>query len=200
MPGNTGGVGSPGVVRRTTRKPASVRRAEITEAAAAQFARSGLAGTSLETIAAHVDVSHPRVVQMFGSKRALFLEALSAAYQRLTDEFDEAAATATAQPVPLTVLGDVYRRLLARDRTVGLMILQGYAASGDESVRAEAARHHSDVERRITALTGANSFEIRTFMATGLIITVSAALGLRGQRKDDAWAAALLNSVSGRVD
>lgn len=182
-------------LKPTTRKPAAVRRAEILDAAAAQFARTGLAGTSLETIAAGIDVSHPRVVQMFGSKRALFLDALSATYERVGAEFDAAGPVADA-PVPLAALGEAYRRLLARDPNVGLLILQGYAASGDESVRTAAARHHTQLERKITTLTAATSFEVRTFIATGLVITVSTALGLRGRRKDEAWAATLLSSFS----
>ncbi len=180
---------------RATRKPAAVRRAEIIDAATVQFARTGLAGTSLETIAADLDVSHPRVVQMFGSKRALFLDVLAATYERVAAEFD-AARTASGGRVPLAGLGEAYRRLLARDPDVGLVILQGYAACGEESVRTAAARHHTELERKITALTGATSFEVRTFIATGLTITVSTALGLRGKRKDEAWAATLLSSFS----
>ena len=165
---------------KTTRKPAAVRRAEIIDAATVQFARTGLAGTSLGAIAADLDVSHPRVVQMFGSKRALFLDVVSTTYARVAAEFDT-ARTASDGPVPLTALGEVYRRLLARDPHIALVILQAYAACGEESVRTAVARHHTDLERTITALTGATSFEVRTFIATGLIITVSAALGLRSR-------------------
>lgn len=175
------------------RKPASERRAEILDAAALQFAETGFAGTSLESIAARVEVSHPRVVQMFGSKRALFLETLSTAYDRICAEFDAAALANGSGPVPLIVLGAAYRRLLVRDRTVALVILQGYAA-GDEEVRGEAARHHKAIVTKIAALSGADEFGVRTFIATGLVVTVSTALGLPGQRKDEAWAAHVLSS------
>jgi AcrR family transcriptional regulator len=137
---------------------------------------------------------------MFGSKRALFLEALSRAYERVSAEFERAAGTVPDGRVSLIVLGDAYRRLLVQDQTVALVILQGYAASADESVRIEAARHHTDLERKITALSGADPFEIRTFISTGLILTVSAALGLRGKRQDEASAASLLNSIGQRAD
>lgn len=175
------------------RKPASERRAEILDAAAVQFAETGFAGTSLESIAARVEVSHPRVVQMFGSKRALFLETLSTAYDRICAEFDAAAVANGSGPVPLIVLGAAYRRLLVRDRTVALVILQGYAA-GDEAVRGEAARHHKAIVTKIAALSGADEFGVRTFIATGLVVTVSTALGLPGQRKDEAWAVHVLSS------
>ena len=53
----------------TARKPESIRRVEIISAAAVEFAETGLAGTRLEAIAARAAISHPRIVQMFGSKR-----------------------------------------------------------------------------------------------------------------------------------
>jgi hypothetical protein len=65
------------------RNPASERRAEIMRAADAEFAANGLAGTRLEAIAARVGVSRPRIVQMFGSKRSLFLQVVHAAYDRI---------------------------------------------------------------------------------------------------------------------
>src|SRR3954462_1836943 len=101
-------------VSPVTRKPASVRRAEILEAAAVEFAETGLAGTRLETIAARAGISHPRVVQMFGSKRALFIAVVEANFDRLQQDF---LATATAGRADLTALGDSYRRLLQRDRS-----------------------------------------------------------------------------------
>jgi hypothetical protein len=55
------------------RMPAAERRAAILEAATTEFAETGLAGTRLEAIAARAGISHPPVVQMFGSKSAFFL-------------------------------------------------------------------------------------------------------------------------------
>ena len=180
--------------QRTERKPASTLRAEIIDAASAEFALTGLAGTSLESIAARAEISHPRIVQMFGSKRALFLDVLAAAYQRIGTGFDRAAGGSSNGGVPLIVLGEAYRRLLLRDRNIALVILQGYAAAHDETVRTAAARHHTDLQKRVAAISGADEFDVRTFIATGLVVTVSTALGLRSRKKDDAWAATLLTS------
>lgn len=99
----------------------------------------------------------------------------------------------TTTTLPLLDLGQAYRRLLVRDGNIALVILQGYAAAGDETVRSAAARHHGDLEKRIATISGANDFDVRTFIATGLVVTVSTALGLRSRRKDDAWAATVLN-------
>jgi len=173
------------------RKPASVRRAEITNAAAVEFAETGLAGTRLEAIAARADISHPRVVQMFGSKQALFLAVVDAIFDRIAAAFTAAGTRSRAgdNATPLIALGDAYRRLLQRDRTVALMMLQSYAAAGDEAVRKAVARRHLALQRVVADLTGADELEMRTFFATGLLVTVSTALALPGKRTDAAWGA-----------
>lgn len=178
----------------TTRKPGSVRRAEIISAASIEFAEAGLAGTRLEVIAARAAISHPRIVQMFGSKRALFLEVIDANFDRVAAAFTDAASAPQPSDAgsPLAVLGDAYRRLLQRDRTVALLMLQGYAAAADSVVREAVARRYVRLQDTVAKLTGADALQVRTFFATGLVITVSTALGLPGKRTDATWASWLL--------
>ncbi|WP_030326183.1 TetR/AcrR family transcriptional regulator [Streptomyces sp. NRRL B-3229] len=162
------------------RKPATERRAEIVRAADAEFAANGLAGTRLEAIAARVGISHPRVVQMFGSKRSLFLTVVHAAFDRIETTFAEAEPT-------LSGLGDAYLRLLQSERTVGLVMLQGYAAAADEMVREAVRQRQLQLQEVITRLTGADAMQVRTFFATGLVLTVSTLLDLPERRADLAW-------------
>lgn len=129
------------------RKPASQRRAEIMEAAGAEFAANGLAGARLEAIAARVGVSHPRVVQMFGSKRSLFVEVVHAAFDRIDATFAEAEPT-------LSALGDAFRRLLRGEHTVGLVMLQAYAAAVDGSVRDEVRRRQLELQASAATSSG----------------------------------------------
>ncbi len=178
------------VARTTVRKSASERRAEILEAAAIEFAETGLAGTRLEAIAARAAISHPRIVQMFGSKRALFLEVVDATFDRIIAEFTRTAGTSGS--TRLTTLGDAYRRLLQRDRTVALVMLQGFAASGEATVREAVARRYVAVQDTVAELTGADDLQVRSFVATGLMVTVSTALALPGKRADTRWGAWLL--------
>jgi AcrR family transcriptional regulator len=180
------------------RKPASVRRAEIVDAAAVEFAESGLAGTRLEAIAGRADISHPRIVQMFGSKQALFLAVVDATFDRIAAAFTAAAGRARVSDgaTPLIALGDAYRRLLQRDRTVALMMLQSYAAAGDDAVRQAVARRHIALQHAVAELTGADELEVRTFIATGLVVTISTALALPGKRTDAAWGAWLLEKIT----
>jgi AcrR family transcriptional regulator len=176
------------VSARAVRKPAHERRTEIVAAGAIEFAETGLAGTGLEAIAARAGISHPRIVQMFGSKRALFCAVIESVFDQVAAAF----ARAAARDASLVALGDAYRRLLQRDRTVALVMLQGYAAAADDEVRAVVARRYLGLQRAVAQATGADELQVRTFFATGLVVTVATALALPGRRTDAAWGAWLL--------
>jgi len=182
------------------RKPAAIRWAEILEAAAIEFAETGLAGTGIETIAARAGISHPRVVQMFGSKRALFLEVVETTFDRVGAAFADAADSAdrAGGRSQLVALGDAYRRLLQRDRTIALVMLQGYAAVGDDIVRETVSHRYLTLQRTIADLTGADALQVRTFFATGLVVTRSTAQALPGKRTDANWGAWLLQLADPR--
>jgi AcrR family transcriptional regulator len=168
------------------RLPAAARRAAILAAAEAEFAAQGLASARLEAIAARVGITHPRIVQMFGSKRSLFLDVVDATYDKVETAF------AGVEPT-LISLGDAYRRLLRAEPAIGLVMLQGFAAAADETVRATVRRRHVEMQRSVTRLTGADASQVRTFIATGLIMTVSMVLELPNQRADAAWSAWILD-------
>lgn len=169
------------------RLPAAARRAQILEAAEVEFARNGLAGGRLDAIAERAGISHPRVVQMFGSKKKLFLEIVDVTFNKIEAAFE------STQPT-LVALGAAYVELLQRERTVGLVMLQGYAAA-DGDVQEAVRRRHLDLMKSIADLTGADAWQVRTFFATGLVQTVSAALELSEQRADTAWSAWILQLV-----
>jgi len=170
------------------RLPAAVRRASILEAAEAEFARSGLMGGRLEAIAERAAISHPRIVQMFGSKKKLFLEVVGIAYDKIEAAFERAEPT-------LVALGDAYVRLLRSEHTIGLVVLQGYAAAADADIQAAVRQRHLRLMASISRLTGADAAQVRTFFATGLIQTVSSALELSDHRADTAWSAWILQLV-----
>lgn len=175
------------------RKPASERRQEILAAATIEFAETGLAGTRLEVIAARAEISHPRIVQMFGTKRALFLAVIESVFDRIETAFTDAAPGAAGPDTPaLVVLGNAYRRLLERDREVGLVMLQGYAAAADDAVRMLVSERYRQLQRTVTALTGADPRAVRSFFATGLVFTVSTVLELPDRHVDTDWAEWLL--------
>lgn len=170
------------------RKPAAVRRAEILEAAHAEFAVQGLAGARFEAIASRVGVSHPRVVQMFGSKLELFLAVVEDAFDTIEATFERAEPT-------LSALGDAYRRLLQSEHRVGLVALQAYAASGDPNVRDVVRGRQLRLQKLIVRLTGADPLQVRSFFATGLVLTVSTVLDLPGRRMDVEWSAWIIGGA-----
>lgn len=178
------------------RKSAAIRRAEIIDAASIEFAENGLAGTRLETIASRADISHPRIVQIFGTKQALFQEVVKSIFDQVLATFNEAARPRSTTESQLTILGEAYRRLLQRNRTVPLMMLQGFAASADPEIREAVGRRYLELQTAVKDLSDADSWQVRTFFATGLVSTVSTALALPGARTDARWGAWLLSLVS----
>lgn len=170
------------------RLPAAARRAGILEAACVEFAGNGLAGGRLDAIAERAGISHPRVVQMFGSKKKLFLEVVDGVFDRIEAAFEHAEPS-------LVGLGDAYLKLLRRERTIGLVMLQGFAAAADEDVQQAVRRRHLALMKSVARLTGADAMQVRTFFATGLIQTVSTALELSERRADTAWSAWILQLV-----
>ena len=109
------------------------RRSQVLGIAAGEFADHGLHGASTEAIARRAEITQAYVFRMFGTKKALFLEVVVAAFDRLTEGM--------AQPPPAPrrarcagLMGAQYNEMLA-DRTSLLLQLQGFAACGDGEVR-----------------------------------------------------------------
>ena len=68
------------------------RRSQVLEIAAAEFADRGLHGASIEAIAHEAGITQAYVFRMFGTKKALFLELVGAAFDRFSDGMAQAAA------------------------------------------------------------------------------------------------------------
>src|SRR5215469_12266934 len=117
----------------TQRMSGADRRQQVLRIAAEEFASSGLHGTSAEDIARQAGITQAYVFRMFGTKKALFLEVVTAAFDRVTDGMRKAAAGQTGLDA-LVAMGRVYHDLLA-DTDALLLQLQGYAACGDDDVR-----------------------------------------------------------------
>ena len=67
------------------------RRSQVLEIAAPEFADRGLHGASIEAIAHRAGITQAYVFRMFGTKKALFLELVGAAFDRFTDGMAQAA-------------------------------------------------------------------------------------------------------------
>lgn len=158
------------------RMTATARRAEVVEAASAEFAMRGYEGATTEAIARRAGVSQPYVVRLFGTKKALFSACCQANFDLVTETFTRAAEGLPADR-RLAAMGDAYGDLL-NDRERLLMQLQGYAATGDPEIRALMRDRYAALYRYVEKLSGATPAELRTFFAIGMLCNVAAALEL----------------------
>jgi AcrR family transcriptional regulator len=165
------------------------RREQIVEAAVQEFAVGGLNGTPVEAIAKRVGVSQPYIFQLFGTKKALFIEALRRGNERVLGGLRRAVAAETGEDATpdevLWVIRRTYHQLLA-DRTLLLMQMQGYAACDDLEVRAAVREEFVHLIRLVSTASGASSDVVRECIAMGMLKNVAAAMDL-GEVKED-WA------------
>ena len=99
------------------------RRAQVLAIAAREFAAHGLHGASTEAIAREAGITQAYVFRMFGTKKALFLELVTTAFDRVSEGMLR-AGEGMAGLESLGRMGGQYYDLLA-DRTSLLLQLQG---------------------------------------------------------------------------
>jgi AcrR family transcriptional regulator len=169
----------------------SERRSQVLEIAAQEFAGGGLYGASTEVIARRAGISQPYVFRMFGTKKALFLELVVAAFDRITEAMRDAAGTETGLDA-LTRMGGRYNEMLA-DRTSLLLQLQGFAACGDAEVRDAVRGCFGRMWRAVAEITGLDPVTIKAFLALGMLLNNGAALEVGAL--DEPWAEGLRTRI-----
>src|SRR5262245_47217135 len=102
------------------RMSAEERREMVLEAAVAEFALHGMAGTSTEDVARRAGISQPYLFRLFPTKKGLFLALVERCDQRIEEAFTTAAGDKTGEAA-LAAMGTAYERLL-ENRT--LLLLQ----------------------------------------------------------------------------
>jgi AcrR family transcriptional regulator len=167
------------------------RRSQVLAIAAEEFARGGLHGASVERIARQAQITQPYVFRMFGTKKALFLELVVGAFDRLTLALRSAAGPATGLDA-LTRMGAQYHTMLA-DRTSLLLQLQGFAACGDPEVRAAVRDRFGRMWQTVAETTGLDPVTVKAFLAFGLLLNNGAAL--EAAELDAPWAAGLRTRI-----
>jgi AcrR family transcriptional regulator len=177
--------------RPTTRKTAEERRAAVIDAAAVEFALTGLAGTSTDDIARRAGISQPYLFRLFRTKKELFLAAVEDCFERTTDVF-RAAAADVPQEQRLEAMGLAYCELL-RDRTRLMMQMQSYAACNDPEVRDLVRRHFGELMRFVEDVAGAGPEAVQAWFATGMLLNVAAAMDLSALGEE--WPRRLLGDM-----
>lgn len=169
-----------------TRMTGQQRREQVLAVAAQEFAEAGLHGASTETIAHKAGITQTYVFRLFGTKRQLFLQCVDDAFERLALALLAAAGDA-AGIAALAAMGREYDEMLT-DRTTLLLQLQGVAAAaaGDDEVRHAVRTSFGRLWQAVADAAGLDAVTIKTFLAFGLLLNTSAALGLT--EVDEPWA------------
>lgn len=160
------------------------RREQVLAIAAEEFAGAGLRGASTEAVARRAGITQAYVFRIFGTKKALFLEAVVAAFDRLTDGMCDAAAGRTGLDA-LARMGGRYNEMLA-DRTSLLLQLQGFAACGDPEVRDAVRACVARMWQAVAGTTGLDPVTVKAFLAFGMLLNNGAALQV--DALDEPWA------------
>ncbi|MFD2416606.1 TetR/AcrR family transcriptional regulator [Amycolatopsis pigmentata] len=160
------------------------RRAQVLAIAAEEFAEHGLHGASTEAIAKAAGITQAYVFRMFGTKKALFLELIQAAFERVGDQMREVAEGKTGLDA-LSAMGAQYFDLLA-DRTGLLLQLQGFAACGDPEVRDAVRSCFARMWGAAEDGTGLDPVTVKTFLAFGMLLNAGAAMDV--DQVDAGWA------------
>ena len=163
----------------TPRHTADERREAVIEAALLEFADTGLAGTSTETIARRVGISQPYLFRLFGTKKELFLAAVERCFADTMDTFRDAAKGAVDTDDALAKMGEAYFELIS-DRSKLRMQMQAYAACDDPEVRRAVQRGFGELTGLILGVSGASKEVVSHFMAKGMLLNVMASMDVLG--------------------
>jgi AcrR family transcriptional regulator len=162
---------------------AEERRELVLDAAVAEFAVGGLAGTSTEGVARRAGISQPYLFRLFPTKKALFLTLVNRCFQRVEDAFVAAAGDKTGDEA-LDAMGDEYERLL-EDRTLLLLQMQAYAACEDPDIRDATRAGYKRLWSLVERVSGLPFDRIVKFFAMGMLMNVAAAMDL--PTVDERW-------------
>ena len=175
----------------TTRMSGTERRSQVLAIAAGEFADRGLHGASTELIARAAGITQAYVFRMFGTKKALFLELVGAAFDRFSDGMAKAAAGAGGLDA-LALMGAQYYETLA-DRTILLLQLQGFAACGDAEVRDLVRARLGRMWDTVADTTGLDPVTVKSFLAFGMLLSNAAALDV--DEVAEPWAAGVRTRI-----
>jgi AcrR family transcriptional regulator len=158
------------------RMSASERREQVLNAALAEFAARGLAGTSTEDVARRAGISQPYLFRLFPTKKGLFLALVQRCFERIAEAFTDATGDQTGEDALMAMAG-AYHQLLA-DRTLLLLQLHAYAACDDPDIRAATRAGFKELWLLVERLSGMPYERIASFFASGMLMNVAAAMDL----------------------
>ena len=160
------------------RQSADVRRASILQAAIVEFARSGYAGTSTETIAARAGISQPYIFRLFGTKKDLFVATHEVVTAAIEDAFVTSADGLTGEDA-MAAMGLAYIELLHDPDLLQVQLHAFAAAAGDADIAKACQESFRRLWNLVTRYADVTSETMREFFAQGMLCNVLAAIDLR---------------------
>jgi AcrR family transcriptional regulator len=161
----------------TVRLTAEERREGILRAAVTQFGRTGLHGTSTETIAAEVGISQPYLFRLFGTKKELFIAAVRWGFKLTAAAFHEAGEAAVDEHDAFRRIGKAYGSVITDRRYLGIQ-LQAYAATDDDDIRQVVEEGFGSLVQEIVRYTHPTPEQLAAFLGRGMLMNVAGSLGL----------------------
>ncbi len=162
------------------RQSADERRESVIAEATKEFAAHGYAGTSTMAIARRVGVSQPYLFQLFGTKKDLFIAAVRECFGRVRTTFESVARDARAQSADpehvLHAMGMAYCDLLT-DRDMLRLQMQAYVACDDPDIQRVVRGEWTALYDAVVRASGADDDAIHLWLAEGMLMNVSAAVG-----------------------
>ncbi|WP_205754256.1 MULTISPECIES: TetR/AcrR family transcriptional regulator [Arthrobacter] len=200
---------SPAIQATAERIPAARRRELILEAATGVFAERGYAGSTTDQVAKAAGISQPYVVRMFGTKEALFLEALDRAHGKLLSAFRSVIAAydagelaeqlgqldpdqGNARPQQLKQLMAIAYADLVEDRGILMMLMQAFVAGHEPAIGARAREGFLDIYRLVRDEAGLPPEAARDFLAQGMLMNTLIGIRLPDIYQQDSTAEELL--------
>ena len=167
------------------RLTAAERREEILHAAVTCFGKTGLHGTSTETIAREVGVSQPYLFRLFGTKKELYMAAVRWAFDQTVERFREAGEAATDQHDAFRRIGQAYQKLIGDRRYLDIQ-LQAYASTHDEDIRRLVNDGFGRMVDEVIRHTDASPEQLAEFVGRGMLLNVTSSMG--ALEEPEGWA------------
>jgi len=171
------------------RLTAEERREGILQAAIKHFGRTGLHGTSTETIARDVGISQPYLFRLFGTKKKLFMASVRWTFDNTVERFREAGEGATDQHDAFRRIGYAYEELVGDRRYLDIQ-LQAYASTSDPEIRALVNDGFGRMVTEIMRHTQASPEQLSAFVGRGMLLNVTSSMG--ASMEPGSWASMLV--------
>ena len=182
--------------RMAARRSAEERRADVTDAAVREFAKTGLEGTSTHTIARRAGISQPYVFRLFGTKKELFRATTERGFREHLERFERVAEGRHGEEA-LRAIGCAYLDEALTDPIPLVGQIHAYAACSDPQIRDVVRAGYGDLVSCAEQVSGLPSERISTFFAAAMMLSLLASM--RVQDGSEGWAATLLEGCAAKL-